>query len=263
MIPIRHRSAYSKMAMRHADRLETRSNRPQQFCEAFAAHTGVFFLFAALIVPAGQAQSRQDDDSACVNMQGQEQVDACTRVIGTGQWRGKELAWAYGNRGGAYIQLDKLGEAIADLDKSITLNPSPNVLDNRGLVWLKQEKRAEAIRDFDWSLSLRPRGIFALHHRAICFGELGDHPRAMRDFDAALRLDDRNSDLWNNRGYFLLMQRDYKGAISDFDRAIRIDPSNNRAFANRGEARLRLGDISGSNSDYARSQQLSDSVPPK
>ena len=45
-------------------------------------------------------------------------IGGCTAAIGSGQWEGKDLAWAYTNRGAAYRDIDDAVQAIEDFDQA-------------------------------------------------------------------------------------------------------------------------------------------------
>jgi S1-C subfamily serine protease len=68
----------------------------------------------------------------CMLARGQVSISACTVAIRSGQWQGNDIAWAYYNRGTAYMNLGEYRRAIEDQDKALRLNP--------GLVLAKQNR---------------------------------------------------------------------------------------------------------------------------
>ncbi len=50
-------------------------------------------------------------------------IKSCSTSIRFGPWQGKDLAWAYNNRGNAYYDLGKLSQAIEDYDEALRLDP--------------------------------------------------------------------------------------------------------------------------------------------
>ena len=57
-------------------------------------------------------------------------IDGCTRTIGSGKYQGKNLAWAYDNRGLAYKATGRKAEAIADFRKAQSIDPTDQVSRN-------------------------------------------------------------------------------------------------------------------------------------
>ena len=51
-------------------------------------------------------------------------IGGCTAVIRSGQWQGKDLAWAYHNRGVTYADLGEYRRAIEDFGQALRLDPS-------------------------------------------------------------------------------------------------------------------------------------------
>lgn len=87
-------------------------------------------------------------------------IKACTDAIRSGQWKGKEIAWAYGNR-----------------------------------CWARTHKKQdqEAIEDCNISLRLDPANAFAYLNRGNAYYDLGNYAQAAADYRETLRLDPSNT----------------------------------------------------------------------
>ncbi len=214
---------------------------------------------AWLLVQASATYAQmQPYDAECVNERGNSQVIACTKVINYGYWRGKNLAWAYGNRGYAYIDLNNLDAAIADYTKAISLKSDGRYYSSRGISYLKQNKYDEAIVDLNKALELEPGDAISLENRAAAYGSKGMYERAIPDYESAVDFGGDTSSLWNNYGYDLFMLGRYNEALKYFDRSIKIDPTNAEAYGNRGQLKFKLGDFEGADADATRSRELVD-----
>ncbi len=71
--------------------------------------------------PAFVAPARADDSKVCVDGNGAAKIAACTRAIQSGRWRGRDLAWAFIDRGNGYEGGGDPDRAIADYQAAIRL----------------------------------------------------------------------------------------------------------------------------------------------
>ena len=151
---------------------------------------------AVLLALAGSAlvsPARADDVvDTCAKGHGDAKIDACTKAIKSGRWRGRDIAWAYVNRGWAYEDRKDHDRAIAD--------------------------ETEAIR-------LDPKNAFAYVNRGWVYDEEEDYDRAIADETEAIRLDPNNASAYIYRGWAHDDKDQYDLAIADESEAIRIDPN--------------------------------------
>ena len=89
-----------------------------------------------------------------------------------------KFALAYYNRARIYIDQSNYQEAIIDLDKSISINPTANAYNNRGLSYYFLEKYSEAIADYNQAIFLEPE-------RAQFYQNRGQAKYAIRDLEGA------------------------------------------------------------------------------
>ncbi len=81
---------------------------------AFVALTAL-----GLEIVAGPAAA--NDTETCERPAGDASIVACTRVITAG---GKNLAWAYNNRGNAYVEKGDYDREISNYNEAIRINPT-------------------------------------------------------------------------------------------------------------------------------------------
>jgi len=84
-------------------------------------------------------------------------ISGCTAVIGSGQWQGKALAWAYHYRGVAYNALGENRLAIEDFTQALKLDSdNAEVYYARGNAYRIVGVYLRAIEDYGQALQLEP-----------------------------------------------------------------------------------------------------------
>src|SRR6266850_1799686 len=178
-------------------------------------------ILASLAAPAAAA-----DWDACFDRRGETAIAACTRLINSGKYKGKDLAAIFGARGVELKLADQIDRAIADYTQAIRLEPNARRYSNR----------ANALR---------------LN---------GDVDRALADLTEAIRLDPQYPLTYVVRGLIWdFEKKDTDRAIADYDKAIALDPMFTSAYTNRGIAYQRNGDRERAKADYHSAL----AVPPK
>src|SRR5262245_16360650 len=87
----------------------------------------------------------------------EERIAACTAVIAADTLHGRDLAVAYCDRGAALTELQKLDEALDDLDRAIAADRSYACpYSNRGRVKRFQGDIRGAIADYDLAIKRDP-----------------------------------------------------------------------------------------------------------
>jgi tetratricopeptide (TPR) repeat protein len=185
---------------------------------------------------------------------------------------------AIANRGVTYENLGKKEEAIADLQKAVSINPnSPNpdfifkianlryllndftgaIADYNRLLTMDKlypriySKRAgseamlsqaqEALRDAEEALRVDPKDEEAYNNRGLANRVLGKLDEAAVDFTLAINIKKDYSRPYNNRGTIYLAQGLPEKALEDFDKAIELDSHFADAYSNRGSVKHQLG----------------------
>jgi len=79
-------------------------------------------MSAATLMTSPLAALTQQQIDWCVNASHQfsldQQISGCTAAIESGGWSGKNLAWAFNNRGYPYLLKGDLDHAIADFEQA-------------------------------------------------------------------------------------------------------------------------------------------------
>ena len=109
------------------------------------------------------------------------------------------VAGAYMNRGSIYSKKGDSDAAMADLNKSITIDPSEGSYYFRGREFGKRGDLTAAIADFTRGIELRPRFAILYVERGAALMRLGKVTEAEKDFAAALTIEPRMKTLIDKR----------------------------------------------------------------
>ena len=148
------------------------------------------------------AEASRDQVLSCVNEFGElsreKQINVCTSVIASGNWKGRGLSWAFSNRGLAYFALQDFDHAFADFNEAIRLDPNASMArNNRGTVYMLRDDADRAMADFDEAIKLDPNSVLAHRNRAVMFWDKGDYERAKADYGETIRLDPEDRRHWS------------------------------------------------------------------
>jgi tetratricopeptide (TPR) repeat protein len=188
----------------------------------FIIRIGMAVAMMAGLASLVSAASATDMDT-CFDQQGDQAIAACTRLINSGKYKGRDLASIYGARA---VNLKVTGEtdrAIADYDKAIGIEPTA----------LRYSNRANALR------------------------VKGEIDRALDDLGRALRLDPKRATAFVVRGLIWAEEKnDPDRAIVDYTKAIEIDPMFTSAYVYRGQMYEKNGARELAKADYNKSLAL-------
>jgi tetratricopeptide (TPR) repeat protein len=192
------------------------------------------------LLMARTVESRAADDvKTCAEQSGDVAIEACSRAITSGRYKGHRQAVNFLNRGVEWKLKKEYDRAFADQTEAIRIDAAyADAFYNRCIILNIRE-------DYDRA--------FADCSRAI---ELGPTANATSSTGVHLGDDHTSSDYYRERGYTYLKKKDYDHAIADLDNAIRLHPKNAKSFRNRGLAYEAKGDAAHAQADFETAKQL-------
>src|SRR3984893_8591705 len=150
---------------------------------------GTFVAVGLSFVTSANAQIQRDVDR-CTGKDSvtpELQIRSCTAVIESKAYAGKELAFAFNNRGLAYYDKRDFERAIASYTEAISVDPkfAPGY-NNRALAHKARGDLDHAIADYSEALRLDPNNASTLRSRGIVYSTKQDYERAIADYAEAI-----------------------------------------------------------------------------
>jgi len=159
----------------------------------------ILILMASAIVPALAAD---DDRTICFSLDTENYKDksqfdiglnACTRMIGSRQFKDKALASLYRARASWKQKKGALDSALGDLSKSIRIEPeNAETYDYRGDVHQQKGELDAALADYDHATRVDPLYVPAIFSRGVIYEKKGNVDKARADYNAAIALPIKN-----------------------------------------------------------------------
>src|SRR5262245_61034499 len=114
----------------------------------------------AVLVVMSIAAAAADDAQTC-RTPADNSIPACTRLIASGKYRGRELAAIYAMRAVLWYKKDELDRAIGDYGDSIRNDPTiALVYFGRGAAFKQRGELDRAIADFNEAIRRDPKIVF-------------------------------------------------------------------------------------------------------
>jgi tetratricopeptide (TPR) repeat protein len=156
-----------------------------------------------------------------------------TRLIG----ENPQDAVALRARGKLRFERGDHDRAIADLDRSLELEPDSEALTIRGFAWKRKGDKDRAMADLDRAIKLNPREALAWRVRGATWAGKADYPKALADYTESIRIDPENPETLLHRAVMNSVctdarYRDGKQAVEDATKACELTEWKDWLFLN-------------------------------
>lgn len=224
--------------------------------------TRALALGSLLLVLAGcEEASKRDERRAfelCISPEtpARSVIIVCSRVIGSGQLEGHDLAHAHYARAQAHMRDRSAELALSDIERAVEIEPDDVFwLVARAVINGSSGKLDRALEDLQKADQMKPNDPLVLGNLAIAM-ETVDPEQALAFADRAIVLDPDARALGQRCWMRAILQRDLELAIADCDRALALEYEPGNTLNSRGLVYFRLGQSEKSISDYNRSEAL-------
>lgn len=168
----------------------------------------------------------------------------------------KPTPLAYTLRARLWTQMDKLTEAVQDLDAATKLAPNDlGLLLMRARLYLEEGRNALAQQDVERVLQTHPDDEQAMGLRSLIFAAMGRFPEAVRDLQQLLQREPDNRLLKLQLAQYLTISNQSRQAIDVYNQVLREEPQNVFALRGRGDAYLNVGEHKPAIADYEAALQ--------
>lgn len=163
-------------------------------------------------------------------------IEACTRLIDSGQAANPQLVAAYSQRG-FLRRLKEPDLALTDYNAALNIQAdAPVALTNRAWIYMTRSRYDVALQDLNKAIELFPPALAARarYYRGYTFAKQKDYPAAMSDLNEAVRVEPGNPDPYLTRGELEQAQQLYDAALRDFDEFSKRATRSPRGLIARG-----------------------------
>jgi tetratricopeptide (TPR) repeat protein len=196
----------------------------------------------------------------------EREIAGRTNAIQSGKYSGKDLSWAYHNRGSAHYGKGDFDRSIADYSEAVRLDPksasfynkSASVYYNgRGATYSDKGDYDRAIADYSEAIRFDPKFIPAYTNRGDAYSTKGDYERAIAAYSEAINVDPKSVIAYLHRGLAYFDKGDDDRAIADSTEAIKRDGKSVFAYQVRGIVYLYANSLAQAQADFKQATELS------
>jgi len=132
------------------------------------------------------------------------------------------------------LQQKNFNDAITQINKAISLNPSHHALyNNLGVAYKETEKYESAIENFKRAIEIKPNYAEAYNNLGIIFKKKYQYNEAYNNYQKAIELNPNYAESYNNLGLLYGDTKRYEEAIINFSKAIELNKNYIDAYKNR------------------------------
>lgn len=215
---------------------------------------------ATRLIPVPK-QQQSPAANACANTGGtfspEARLAGCGKLIDSGKWKGREIAWAYANRCILYQAQGQTEKALVNCDLAIRQDPQNWLAyQMRGEIAEKRGEPEQATADYDKAIEVGARNAAIFINRGDIFLASGQADKAMADFNRAIELNDRSVQAHIGRGGAWVAIGNPDSALQDFSKVIEIAPDNAIAWFDRGAAYFAKNENAKAAEDFKQALKL-------
>jgi Flp pilus assembly protein TadD len=159
--------------------------------------------------------------------------------------------------GGSYVDVGRVDEAIAQLERAIQLAPrSARAHNEMGGALLRAKRVAEAVRSFQRAAALRPTDARLQYNLGRALGMANDRAAAAAALERALALDPGLAEAHDELGVLLFTAGRLREAVVHLTRAVELSPESSMFRSDLGGALAEQGQVEAAVTHLRRALEL-------
>ncbi|KAJ0026778.1 hypothetical protein NQD34_017778 [Periophthalmus magnuspinnatus] len=162
----------------------------------------------------------------------------------------------YEQRAEILSPLGRISEALTDLTKAISLQPSARLYRHRGTLLFISEDYVAAMEDFQQSLELKKNQPIAMLYKGLTFFHRGLLKEAIETFKEALKLKSDFIDAYKSLGQAYRELGDFESAMESFQKALMLNQNHIQSLQLRGMMLYHHGSLQEAIGNFKRCLQL-------
>lgn len=149
-----------------------------------------------------------------------------------------------------YYDLEDYENALADMNKLISMEPNSSNYNMRGNCFYSLKLYDSAIEDYTKAFKLDSTDVQPLISRAETHFYNKNPGAAFADFDQAIKISPNNYSIYDERARINKEFGDIEQAIWDYSKVIELNPKAEWAYNNRANIKNKIGDRAGACRDW-------------
>ncbi|XP_013415730.1 uncharacterized protein LOC106177489 [Lingula anatina] len=154
------------------------------------------------------------------------------------------------------LQMSDTFAAFQDINASVRVVPSAELLTNRGVIHQFMGDKANAMRDYQQAISIDPSHALAYFNAANIYFQMRQFKQAHAHYDKAILFNPKDESALLNRAITKVLLRDSAGALDDFKAAVKLSPHSAHMYFNRGNLYSSLKQFDKAEKDYTKALTL-------
>jgi len=159
-------------------------------------------------------------------------------------------AFAYTNRGFAFMELKDYRNAITDQESAIEILKRGDLFYNKGYAEFKSGDTTAAMNDFSKAILLDSTLSSAYIYRSTILDGLKRYPEAMIEIVKAEKIIHGSAKVYCKKGNIYLHQNQYQEAINCYSKSIKLNDSFVESYENKAIAEQKAGKLNNACSDW-------------
>jgi tetratricopeptide (TPR) repeat protein len=190
-----------------------------------------------------------------------ERLKACDRIIEGKAYSKADRALAYAEKASAASRADRRDDAIANLDKSLELEPGNlERRSDRAFMLHHKGEHDKAIADFDKILAADPTEGFVTYYRGLSYLAKGDDERGFADMAKGIELDPKRAWYYYWRAYENAKRKKDDAALVDLNKSLELEADDD-AYLLRAELYTRRNEVEKAIADLTRAAEVNPTYP--